>query len=144
MKRIFAILIALTLLVGAASAAYTAISAVSSLDAENDYARAPGTWTNLAANGSINYYDWPDGYELILGLNYTSTTNAAADYFSIMAGDGAHAFRSSIGNLTYSSLSPGVYWFGPLESARFMNATGYLELSSGYITGKVAVIKVKR
>ena len=141
-KSIFVLALVAMLLVGMAGATYTAISAVSSLDAQNDYANAPAAWTTLAANGSINYYDWPEGYDLIVGLNCTSFTSTSLDYFSIMAGDGAHAFRSSIGNLTLTDRSAGVTWIGPLESARFMNATGYLEISSGYITGKVAILKV--
>jgi len=141
-KSIFVLALGAMLLVGMAGATYTAISAVSSLDAQNDYANAPAAWTTLAANGSINYYDWPEGYDLIVGLNCTSFTNTSLDYFSIMAGDGAHAFRSSIGNLTLTDRVAGVTWIGPLESARFMNSTGYLEISSGYITGEVAVLKV--
>ena len=132
----------LMLLTGAASAAYTAISKVVSLDNENDYASAPASWDTLLGNGSVNYYAWPEGYDLIIGLNCTSFSNTSVDYFSIMAGDGAHAFRSSIGNLTLTDRVAGVTWIGPLESARFMNTTGYLEISSGYITGKVAVLKV--
>ncbi|OPX80424.1 MAG: hypothetical protein A4E45_00044 [Methanosaeta sp. PtaB.Bin039] len=144
MRKILTLLVVgLVVLSCIASATYTAISAVSSLDDQNDYAKAPGAWTTLAGNGSINYYDWPEGYDLVVGLNYTSTTNSTLDYFSLMAGDGAQAFRSGIGNLSYSSLGAGVYWFGPVESARFMNASGYLEISSGYITGKVTVLKVK-
>lgn len=142
MKKIFAFLLMLMLLTGAASAAYTAISNVVSLDNENDYASAPASWDTLLGNGSVNYYAWPEGYDLIIGLNCTSFSNTSVDYFSIMAGDGAHAFRSSIGNLTLTDRVAGVTWIGPLESARFMNTTGYLEISSGYITGKVAVLKV--
>lgn len=142
MKKIFAFLLMLMLLTGAASATYTAISKVVSLDNENDYASAPASWDTLLGNGSVNYYAWPEGYDLIIGLNCTSFSNTSVDYFSIMAGDGAHAFRSSIGNLTLTDRVAGVTWIGPLESARFMNTTGYLEISSGYITGKVAVLKV--
>jgi hypothetical protein len=142
MKKILSIIFGLLLLAGMASATYTAISAVSSLDEPNDYVKAPTAWTVLAQNGSINYYDWPEGYDLIIGLNYTSSTNSMLDYFSIMAGDNPPAFRSSIGNQTYSTLTAGTYWFGPLESARFKNSTGYLELSGYHITGTVAVMKV--
>jgi len=144
MKKILSILFALMLMMGVAGATYTTLSAISSLDGQNDVARAPTSWNTLLANGSINYYDWPDGYDLIVGLNYTSSTNTTLDYFDLMAGDGAHAFRSSLGNYSYDAPAAGVIWFGPLESARFMNATGYLEISSGYMTGKLAVIKVKR
>lgn len=143
MKILYSFL-ALALLIGMASASYTAISAVSSLDSDNDVARGPGSWTTLAANGSINYYDWPDGYDtIILGLNYTSSYNSTLDYFDIMAGDNPPAFRASIGNLSYDSPTAGIIWFGPLESARFKNETGYLQISSGYMVGKLAILKVK-
>lgn len=143
MKKILHSLLALALLVGMASATYTAISA-SSLDSDNDYARGVGTWTTLATNGSINYYAWPDGYDkLIVGFNFTSTYNSTRDYFDIMAGDNPPAFRSSIGNYSYDAPTAGVIWFGPLESARFKNETGYLQISSGYMVGKLAILKVK-
>lgn len=144
MKKVLSIiLLAAMLLVGMAGATYTAISAVISLDEQNDAATAPGAWTTLAGNGSINYYEWPAGYDLFLMANVTGikTTN----YLSIMAGDGAHAFRGSMGNKTISGWTDGgseVRIFGPLESARFKNATGYLEVSSLNLTGKVAVLKV--
>jgi hypothetical protein len=143
MKKFFLILfMSMLLLMGMAGATYTAISAVSSLDSQNDYARAPSAWSSLLGNGSVNYYDWPEGYDLIVGFNFTSSYNTTLDYFDIMAGDGAQAFRASIGNYSFDAPTAGVYWFGPLESARFMNSTGYLQISSGYMVGKLAVLKV--
>lgn len=144
MRKILLSLLVVCLLVGAASATYTAISAVSSLDNQNDYARAAGTWTTLAENGSINYYAWPEGYDLVLGFNFTSSYNTTLDYFDIMAGDNPPAFRAAIGNYSFDSPTAGVYWLGPLESARFKNSTGYLQVSSGYMVGKLAVLKVVR
>lgn len=144
MKKTFSILFALLLCMSFASATYTAITAVSSLDNENDYARAAGTWATLLGNGSVNYYAWPDGYDVIVGFNFTSSYNTTLDHFEIMKGTGAHNFRGSIGNYTYNAPSAGVVWIGPLESARFKNATGYLQISSGYMVGKLALIKVKR
>ncbi len=144
-KKIISILLGLMLLFGVALATDTAITAVSSLDNENDYAVAPGAWTTLAGNGSTNYYDWPDGYDLIIGANVTGVLST--NYLSIIAGANPPAFRSGIGNLTISSWTDGgseVRWIGPLESARFMNATGYLKVSSKNLTGKLAVLKVKR
>lgn len=141
--KILSILFAMLLTLGMASASYTAISAVASLDGDNDNSRGPASWTTLATNGSINYYAWPDGYDLVIGLNYTSTYNSTLDYFDIMAGDNPPAFRASIGNLSYDSPTAGIIWFGPLESARFKNETGYLQISSGYMVGKVSVLKVK-
>lgn len=143
MKQFFILFIALLAMIGMAGATYTAIASVTDLGGLNSDEMAPASWTTLAANGSINYLLWPAGYDLILCLNASAITNSTLDYFSIMAGDNPPAFRSGIGNLTYSSLGAEDYWFGPLESARFINETGYLQLSSGYITGTVAIIKVK-
>lgn len=144
MKKILSIiLLAAMLLVSMAGATYTAISATMSLDEQNDAATAPGSWTTLAGNGSVNYYDWPEGYDLFVLANVTGILST--NYLSIMAGDGAHAFRGALGNKTISGWTDGgseVRIFGPLESARFKNATGYLEISSKNLTGKVAVLKV--
>ena len=134
----------LVLLVGAASATYTVISKVVSLDNENDYASAPASWDTLLGNGSVNFYDWPDGYDLFLMANVTGVKTK--NYLSIIAGDNPPAFRSDIGNLTISTWTDGgneVRFIGPLESARFMNSTGYLQVSSRNLTGKVAILKVK-
>ena len=63
-----------------------------------------------------------------------------------MAGDNPPAFRSGMGNLTISTWTDAigeVKFIGPLESARFMNDTGYLEISSLNLTGKLAVLKVR-
>lgn len=144
MKKFLPILfLTLMLSMGMAGATYTAITKVVSLDAQNDYARAPASWDTLLGNGSVNYYDWPEGYDLMVGFNFTSSYNTTRDYFDIMADtDAAHAFRASIGNYSFDAPSAGVYWFGPLESARFKNSTGYLEISSGYMVGKLSVLKV--
>ncbi len=133
----------LMLLAGSASATYTVISKVVSLDNENDYASAPASWDTLLGNGSVNYYDWPDGYDLFLMVNVTGVKTA--NYLSIIAGDNPPAFRSDLGNLTISTWTDGgneVRFIGPLESARFMNSTGYLQVSSKNLTGKLAVLKV--
>lgn len=133
----------LMLLSGAASATYTVISKVVSLDNENDYASAPASWDTLLGNGSVNFYDWPDGYDLFLMVNVTGVKTA--NYLSIIAGDNPPAFRSDLGNLTISTWTDGgneVRFIGPLESARFMNSTGYLQVSSKNLTGELAVLKV--
>ena len=143
MKK-FILFFALLAMMGMASATYSAITAVSTLDNLNDYASAPTAWTALAGNDSINYYAWPAGYDLILAVNVTGvlTTN----YLSVMAGDNPPAFRSGMGNLTIAGWTDGsdeVRFIGPLESARFMNDTGYLEISSLNLTGKLAVLKTR-
>jgi len=143
MKK-FILFFALLAMMGMASATYSAITAVSTLDNLNDYASAPTAWTALAGNDSINYYAWPAGYDLILMVNVTGVK--ATNYLNVMAGDNPPAFRSGMGNLTISNWTDGieeVRFIGPLESARFMNNTGYLEISSLNLTGKLAVLKVR-
>lgn len=142
MKK-FILFFALLAMMGMASATYSAITAVSTLDNLNDYASAPTAWTALAGNDSINYYAWPAGYDLILMVNVTVVK--ATNYLNVMAGDNPPAFRSGMGNLTISNWTDGgneVRFIGPLESARFMNSTGYLQVSSKNLTGKLAVLKV--
>ncbi len=144
MKRILFSLLMGMMLIGMAGATYSAISAAVDLANTNDYEEFPGAWTSLAGNGSINYYAWPAGYDLYLLANVTGilTTN----YLSVMNGDNPPAFRAGIGNLTISGWTDGaneVRVIGPLESARFMNDTGYLEVSSYNLTGKVMVLKTK-
>lgn len=135
----------MVVLSGMASAiTITPIAAVSSLDDYNDYASAPASWTTLQGNGSYNNYAWPAGYDLIIMANVTGVLDT--NYLSIMAGDNPPAFRAGIGNMTISGWTDGgneVRLIGPLESARFMNNTGYLEISSLNLTGKLAVLKVK-
>jgi hypothetical protein len=140
--RKFLILFIALFLIGQASATYTAISAAVNLGNANDVEAFPTAWTTLAGNGSINYYAWPAQSDLYLLVNVTGilTTN----YLSVMAGDNPPAFRASLGNLTTSGWTDAAYEtriIGPLESARFKNSTGYLEISSYNLTGKVAVIK---
>ncbi len=146
MRNIFLFsLLAMTMLAGMASAiTITPITAVSTLDNLNDYAAAPAAWTTLLGNGSYNNYAWPAGYDLIILVNVTGVLGT--NYLSIMAGDNPPAFRSGMGNLTISGWTDGgseVRYIGPLESARFMNNTGYLEISSLNLTGKLAVLKVR-
>jgi hypothetical protein len=142
LHKLLALLLAVVLVSSLGGAVtYTAITSITSLDNENDYARAPASWATLLGNGSVNYYAWPAGYDLMVGFNFTSTYNSTLDHFDIMKGSG---FRSSIGNYSFNSPAAGVYWFGPLESARFKNGTSYLQISSGYMVGKVSVFKVKR
>lgn len=133
------------LLMGTASATYTAISAAVDLANANDVEEFPTAWTTLAGNGSINYYAWPAGYDLFLLVNCTAL-GQSSEYLSVMAGDNPPAFRESIGNLTVSDWQDGSYEvraIGPLESARFMNNTGYLQVGSYNLTGKLCVIKAK-
>jgi len=144
MRQILILFIAFLAMIGMAGATDTAITAAVALDDYNDYASAPSGWTTLNGNGSINSYVWPAGYELILMANVTGILDD--NYLSIIAGDNPPAFRSMLGNMTISDWTDGgneVRYIGPLESARFINDTGYLTISSLNLTGKVAILKVK-
>jgi len=138
MKKILSILFVLLMLGMMADAVtYTTITGTTTA---GTYTAAPASWVTLQGNGSIDNLLWPDGYDVLIGVNVTGskTTN----FISIIAGDNPPAFRSAIGNLTYTTPGLGVKWFGPLESARFKNTTGYLRVGSKNLTGTVSFIKV--
>jgi hypothetical protein len=63
-----------------------------------------------------------------------------------MAGDNPPAFRSDIGNMTLTMDDIGYtnnIIIGPLESARFINDTGYCNIGSYMIDGKMTVLKLR-
>jgi len=130
-------------MVGAAVASDVPIAAVSTLGEANDIVSAPGAWTSLAVTPAVNYIAWPGGYNLILMVNVTAPV--ADGYLNISAGDNPPAFRSGIGDMVITGWTDGsneVRFIGPLESARFMSSTGYLNMTSYNLTGTVAVLKV--
>lgn len=129
------------LLVAPVLGAYTAISSYSTM-ATNTATRAPASWTSVGVNGSINYFAWPNGYDIILLFNCTYL--GSGGYFSIMKGDNPPAFRSGIGNLTITPTAVGNHRIGPLESARFKNSTGYLQVSGNKLQGTISVINVPK
>jgi hypothetical protein len=144
MKKILFALVVL-MLMGTALASYTSL--VPSAPTENAAARfsAPATmWKTLLGNGSICNFAMEGGYQYLVMVNVTSfrNDNPTLRYVHIMAGDNPPAFRSGIGNLSLTSETVGIYRFGPLESARFMNDTGYCEISSKNLTGTIAVLKI--
>jgi hypothetical protein len=145
MRHIFIFSLIAMLLVGMAGATYTTITAES--PTENAAARftAPATmWKTLLGNGSICNFAMDGGYQYLVLVNVTSfqNDNPTLRYVNIIAGDNPPAFRSGIGNLSLTSETVGIYRFGPLESARFMNNTGYCEISSKNLTGTIAVLKI--
>lgn len=143
MKKIFSILFALALIMGMAGAiTYTPITAVKTLDEPNDYTLAC-TWTTLATTTGINSVAYDGSYNYIVGVNVSVV--GTSPKFNVEMGTNPPAFRSSIGDKTYSLTNNTVQWFGPLESARFVNRTGYLQFSTTNVTtGKIFVLKVKR
>lgn len=136
----------LMLLMGVASATYTTMTPVS-LTEQNDWGRMTASWTSIAGNGSTCNFAVSGGYDYYLLANITSwdVTDLTVDYLSIMAGDNPPAFRSDIGNMTLTMddmLGAGTVIVGPLESGRFMNESGYINIGSYMVTGKMTVLKV--
>lgn len=146
MKKIFAFLLMLMLLAGAASATYTTMTPVS-MDGQNDWGRMTAAWTAIAGNGSTCNFavDGVSKYLLLVNITSWDVTDKSVDILNVMAGDNPPAFRSDIGNLTLTMnnmVGAGTVVVGPLESARFMNSTGYINIGSYMVTGKMTVIKV--
>jgi hypothetical protein len=142
MKKILSILFALVMIVGMAGATYSAVSAVVTLDELNDYTVAPAAWTSIATSTNYNYVAYDGSYDYIIGVNVTVVGTSPT--FNIEQGTNPPAFRSSIGDKSYTLTNNTVRWFGPLESARFVNSTGYLQFSTTNVTtGKIMVLKVK-
>lgn len=143
MKKLLTILLAVALLIGMAGATYTAVSAVKTLDDLNDYTAAPGSWTSIATSTSYNYIAYDGNYNYIVGVNVTAV--GTSPKFNVIHGTNPPAFRASLGNLAYSLTNNTVQWFGPLESARFLNSTGYFQFSTTNVTtGKITVLKVHK
>ena len=146
MKKIFAFLLMLMLLAGAASATYTTMTPVS-MDGQNDWGRMTAAWTTILGNGSTCNFavDGVSKYLLLVNITSWDVTDKSVDVLNVMAGDNPPAFRSDIGNLTLTMnnmIGAGTVIVGPLESARFMNSTGYINIGSYMVTGKMTVVKV--
>lgn len=136
----------LVLLVGAASATYTTMTPVT-MSGQNDWGRMTAAWTTIAGNGSTCNFavDGVSDYLLLVNITSWDVTDPTVDILSVMAGDNPPAFRSDIGNMTLTMddmLGAGTVIVGPLESARFMNSTGYINIGSYMVTGKMTVVKV--
>jgi hypothetical protein len=146
MRKIILSLLAAMLLLGLAGATYTTMTPVSLTD-PNDWSRMTAAWTTILGNGSTCNFAVDGAYDYFLLVNVTSwdVTDPTVDVLNVMAGDNPPAFRSGIGNLTLTMddmLGAGTVIVGPLESARFSNSTGYINVGSYMITGKMAVLKV--
>lgn len=146
MRKIFATLLMLVLLLGAASATYTTMTPVS-MDSQNDWGRMTAAWTTISGNGSTCNFavDGVSKYLLLVNITSWDVTDKSVDVLNVMAGDNPPAFRSGIGNLTLTMnnmIGAGTVIVGPLESARFVNSTGYINIGSYMVTGKMTVVRV--
>jgi hypothetical protein len=146
MRKIILSLLAAMLLLGLAGATYTTMTPVSLTD-PNDWSRMTAAWTTILGNGSTCNFAVDGAYDYFLLVNVTSwdITDPTVDVLNIMAGANPPAFRSGIGNLPLplpDLLGPGTGIVGPLESARFMNSSGYVNVGSYMVSGKMAVLEV--
>jgi hypothetical protein len=147
MKKFLPILLlAMMLLLGAASATYTTMTPVS-MDSQNDWGRMTAAWTTILGNGSTCNFavDGVSDYLLLVNITSWDVTDPTVAVLNVMAGENPPAFRSGIGNLTLTMddmLGAGTVIVGPLESARFMNETGYINIGSYMVTGKMTVLEV--
>lgn len=132
-------------LIGSAQATSTVIAAgaTKTLDSKNDYTLAPATWTTLATSTSQNYIAVNEKYDYIIGVNVTVV--GTSPKFNVLAGTNPPAFRAGIGDLAYDLSNGTVQWFGPLETARFLNSTGYFTFSTTNVTtGKIMCLKIAK
>lgn len=132
------------ILIGSASAVtYTEITAVKTLGSQNSYTLAPGAWTALATGSNVNYIVANTGYDYIVGVNVTAV--GVSPKLNVKAGNNPPAFRSGLGDKAYSLTNGTVMWIGPLQSARFLNSTGYYQFTTTNVTtGTIMVLKVVR
>jgi hypothetical protein len=142
MRKIISITLLAMLLMGTAMATDTAITAVTTLTGENSYATMP-TWQAAPTSSNTVYIAYDSLYRYFVSIN--TTVSGTSPTLNILAGDNPPAFRSGIGNLAISLTNLTLKTIGPLESARFVNTTGYLKFSTTNITtGKIWILKVKR
>lgn len=143
--KLLPIIFALMLFIGAAMATDTAITAVNTLSGENNYVTftALGSWQALPTSTSTVYLAYNSAYKYFVVLNTTSV--GTTPKFNVLAGSNPPSFRSSIGNLAVPLTVNQTRLLGPLESARFVNSTGYLKFNTTNVTtGTFVVIKVAR
>lgn len=128
--------------VSMAMATDTAITAVTTLTGENSYAAMP-TWQAAPTSTNTVYIAYDSLYRYFISIN--TTVSGTSPTLNIIAGNNPPAFRAGIGNLAIALTNQSLETIGPLESARFVNTTGYLKFSTTNVTtGKIWILKVKR
>lgn len=143
MKISLILLLALSLsLIATATATDTAITAITTLTGENSYAAMPN-WQAAPTSTNTVYIAYDSLYRYFVSINVTVA--GTSPKLNVLAGNNPPAWRSGIGNLSISLTNNTLKTIGPLESARFVNTTGYLKFSTTNVTtGKIWVLKVKR
>jgi hypothetical protein len=140
MKKLFSIIL-LALLIGVAGATDTAITGLATLTGQNTYG-TEAYWSAAPTSTNTVYIAYDGAYDYMVAINATSV--GTSPKLNILAGTNPPAFRAGIGDLAISLTANRTIWVGPLESARFLNATGYLKFSTTNVTtAKMLILKVK-
>lgn len=145
MKKILSIFLFSMLMISMAMATDTAITAVSTLSGQNSYvtATALASWQAVPTSTNTAYIAYNGAYNYFVLVNCTSV--GTTPKFNVLAGHNPPAFRSSLGNLAISLTANQTRLIGPLESARFLNETGYLKVSTTNVTtGTMWIVKVAK
>jgi hypothetical protein len=143
--KFLSFILVVMLLIGVVAATDTAITAVTTLSGQNSYSTDVkiGSWQSLPASTNTVSLLYDGAYNYLVAVNSTSVGTTPT--FNVVAGNNPPSFRSGIGNLAVSLTVNTPRLIGPLESARFINTTGYLKFSTTNVTtGTFRVIKVKR
>jgi hypothetical protein len=131
----------LALLIGIAGATDTAITGLATLTGQNTYG-TEAYWSSAPTSTNTVYIAYDGAYDYLVAINATSV--GTSPKLNILAGTNPPAFRADLGNLAISLTANRTIWVGPLESARFLNATGYLKFSTTNVTtAKMVILKVK-
>jgi len=113
---------------------------VTTLTANAALAEATGT----SLDPSNGHYVTPGGREDDVFL-YLDHTTASSKTVTIKAGSYPPAFRKGLGDLTITAAASTKYLIGPLESARFLQADGTINIDvQASTTGTLRVYKLPR
>jgi len=142
MKKFFLILfMSMLLIMGMAGATDSAITGLATLTGQNTYG-TEAYWSAAPTSSNTAYIAYDGAYDYMVAINATSV--GTSPKLNILAGTNPPAFRAGIGNLAIPLTANRTIWVGPLESARFLNATGYLKFSTTNVTtAKMLILKVK-
>lgn len=142
MRKILISILLVALMMGVTIATDSAVSSVNTLGSENAYATET-YWGSAPTGSNTQYVAYNAGYRYFVAINATSV--GTSPKLNILAGTSAAAWRSGIGNYALSLTANRTIWFGPIESARFLNATGYFRFSTTNVTtAKMMILKVVR
>jgi hypothetical protein len=146
MNKILYFLLASALMlaiVAQVSATDTVVTAAGTLTAQNSYATM-AYWFNAPTGTDTKSIAYDSNYAYFVEINATSIGNVGPS-LNIVDGTNKAAFRAGIGNLVIPLTANRTILVGPIESARFLNATKYFRFSTTNVTtATMAIFKVMR